>query len=220
MRRNRNKAPQRDEPSLVPLADMLTNTVGIMVFILIFTVLTAGGAVIAKRLPMEHTSDKSDYTFICWGNRLYPVPDALIEEFLKPLGKPEKSTSGFREFAAKFRARTVEDRHMKLTGEADVADRIDRVLLDLTIVCTPKDGNGEGVDDLRRPDSRFREVLRGADPNKLFVMFLVRPDSIDVFGAARDVAAEMQFGAGWSPQRPDQPIRLSLTGSGRRPYEQ
>ena len=87
----RRTQTQFDEPSLVPLADMLTNTVGISVFILIFTVLTAGGAIIAKRFPMEHSTKKSDVTYICWGDRLYPLPDELIEQFLKPLGEPERS---------------------------------------------------------------------------------------------------------------------------------
>lgn len=32
------------QPTLVPLADMLTNTVGIVIFILVFIVLAAGGA--------------------------------------------------------------------------------------------------------------------------------------------------------------------------------
>jgi hypothetical protein len=220
MMRTRRTQAQFDEPSLVPLADMLTNTVGIMVFILIFTVLTAGGAVIAKRLPMEHSTKKSDVTFICWGNRLYPFPDELIEEFIKPLGKPEQSVSGFHEFVEKFKARKLENKYVKLTGEAEVETTTTltgtRTGLDLTLVCTPKDGAGETGEELQRGDSAFRRILANSDPEKKFLMFMVRPDSIDVFGAARDTAAVDQFGTGWSPQLGDEPLRFSLTGQGRR----
>ena len=222
--RTRRTQAQFDEPSLVPLADMLTNTVGILVFILIFTVLTAGGAVIAKHLPMEHPTKKSDVTFICWDNRLYPFSDELVEEFLKPLGKPEISLSGLREFVKKFKARKLENNYVKLTAEAEIATMPTmtgtRTSLDLTVVCTPKDGAGETGEELQRSDSAFRRILDNSDREKKFVRFMVRPDSVDVFGAARDTAAAMQFGTGWSPQLGDQPIRLSLSGQGRKATEQ
>ncbi|MBN1395264.1 MAG: hypothetical protein JW959_09590 [Pirellulales bacterium] len=209
-----------DEPSLVPLADMLTNTVGIMVFILIFTVLTAGGAVIAKRLPMEHKTEKSDVTFICWNNRLYHFPDELVEEFLNPLGKPTVTLDGFREYVEKFKARKLENECLTLTGEGEIETASTftgtRTSMVLTLVCTPKDGAGETVVDLQGNASAFRGVLAKTNREKKFIMFLVRGDSIDVFGAARDAAAAKQFSTGWSPQIGDQPIRFSLTGGGRK----
>ena len=107
---------------------------------------------------------------------------------------------------------------MKLTGEAEIESFGSISRLDLTLVCTPKEGAGETAEALRRPDSAFQHVLATTDRQKKFLMFLVRPDSIDVFGAARDTAVAMQFSTGWSPQVVDQPIRLSLTG-GRRPKE-
>jgi len=210
---------QFHEPSLVPLADMLTNTVGVMVFILIFTVLTAGGAVIAKRLPMEHATKKQDFTVICWGNRVYPMPDDLIHRFLKPLGQPEQSRSGFDEFAKKFRVQVVEEQQLKLTGEAEVIETPAYVRLDRTIVCTPKEDKGESIADLKHPDCLFCNSLKQCDPNKQFVMFVVCQDSIDAFKAARDVAVGMQLSTGWSPHDPDLPIRFSL-GGGRKPIPQ
>lgn len=80
MRRSRRRA-QFHEPSLVPLADMLTNTVGIVVFILIFTVLTAGGVVIAKRLPMEHPTEAEPAWFVCRNGRVFPMRHDLMERF-------------------------------------------------------------------------------------------------------------------------------------------
>lgn len=215
MPRRRSRAPFH-EPSLVPLADMLTNTVGIMVFILIFTVLTAGGAVIAKRLPMEHTSSKRDITVICANDRVYILPDALVDRFLNPLGKPELSRSGFAAFVEKFKGQVVENDNLKLTGEGELIEDPFTTRLDLTVVCNPKAAGGLTAGDLKSPDGPLAAMLRESDPEKQFVMFLVLPDSIEAFRAARDVAAGMNFATGWSPQRPNEPIRLSLTG-GRKP---
>ena len=217
--RTRRTQTQFDEPSLVPLADMLTNTVGILVFILIFTVLTAGGAVIAKRLPVEHATKKSHVTFICWSNRLYPFPEELLDEFLKPLGKPEQSLSGFHDFVEKFKARKLENKYVKLTGEADI-NTMPTVTgtttsLDLTVVCTPKDGAGETAEELQSNGSEFHRWLASTDREKKCLVFLVRPDSIDVFGVARDMTVAAQFDTGWSPQLGDEPLRFSLTGQGR-----
>jgi hypothetical protein len=47
------------EPTLVPMADMLTNTVGIVIFILIFIVLATGGVGVAKGLPRKLSPEKS-----------------------------------------------------------------------------------------------------------------------------------------------------------------
>ena len=209
--RARTQRTSFDEPSLVPLADMLTNTVGIMVFILIFTVLTAGGAVLVKRLPMEHATEQRSLTFICWDNRVYPFSEKLFRQFLEPLGKPEPTASGRQEFTDKFAAQRVEDAYVTLTGEVDRSG----ARTDLVIVCVPKAGAGETADELRRPGSAFQRALAAADRQKQFFMFNVRPDSIDAFGAARDAAAAAQVSTGWSPQLADQPIRFSLTGQGR-----
>ncbi len=205
---------QFHEPSLVPLADMLTNTVGIMVFILIFTVLTAGGAVIAKRLPMEHATKKQSRTFLCCRNRVYPVPEELMDRFVKDTEEARKSAKGFRDYIDRFKALVVEDANVKLTGE------FQETPFDLLMVCTAKEGGGESPAELAQPDSGFHRWLSKFDPTKQFVNFLVRPDSIEAFVAARDLAAGTQFGTGWSPQRADQPIRFTLTGGGRKPIEQ
>jgi hypothetical protein len=207
---------QFHEPSLVPLADMLTNTVGIMVFILIFTVLTACGAVIAKRLPMEQSTEKDGVKVICWHNWAYPMPSGLLDQFLKPLGEPERSLGGFREYVAKFKAQVVENEHLKLTGEGEIEQIGNSTHLDLTVVVTPKDGGGETIEDLKKLDGAFGKLLKQCNSQKQFIAFLVYPDSIDVFKAARDVAVASKLETGWSPRCPNMPVRLSLTGGGRQ----
>jgi hypothetical protein len=58
---------------MVPLADMLSNTVGIMLFILIFVVLTAGGATIIRYFPYEKESSNSAIYLFCAYGKFYPA---------------------------------------------------------------------------------------------------------------------------------------------------
>jgi len=127
--------------------------------------------------------------------------------------RPKRSPDGFRDFAAKFNDLVIEDANLRLTGEAKVVDLfMIRTELDLVIVCTPKEGAGEGAAQLKQPQSSFRRMLSEADPKSQFIFFLARPDSIDVFCAARELAATMQLSTGWSPLRPGEPALFALTG--------
>lgn len=59
MRMRRRRGVDPVQPSLVPMVDLLSNTVGALVFIMIFTVMAASGVVVLKRLPMEHSSTRN-----------------------------------------------------------------------------------------------------------------------------------------------------------------
>lgn len=224
MRRRRSRS-QFHEPSLVPLADMLTNTVGIMVFILIFTVLAAGGVVMVKRLPREHSTEAEPLRFMCRAGRILPLnDDALIDQFLKPLGRPT-SYNAVDAWIKAFNVRQVEDEFFLAKGEGEAIYSTiiipASVSLDLTITFTARTGVGETVTDIEQSNSRFRQILQSYEPKKRFVHFIVYPDSLDLFFKARSIAVEnMHFGYGWRPQKDGEPYRLGLSGSGLPPQEQ
>ncbi|MGH9769907.1 MAG: hypothetical protein ACREAB_20985 [Blastocatellia bacterium] len=216
-RRRRNRAPFH-ETSLVPMADMLTNTVGVMVFILIFTVLTAGGVVIAKRLPLERSVEAEPLHFFCAGDRVSPLDNNLVSEFMKPLGRPG-SFYAVEGWLTRFNARRVEDEYFALTGDGE-SRYTDlgfgrSVSLDLTVICAPKEGSGETPADLKLATSRFRQLLKQHRPSERFIHLFVRPDSLEAFSAARAVAAETGFNTGWRPLNATDPAKFTLTGNGR-----
>lgn len=215
MRKRRARA-QFDEPSLVPLADMLTNTVGIVVFILIFTVLTAGGVVLAKRLPLERKTDAKPLHVFCAGNRVLPLPvDELFDEFFDPLGRP-RGYFGVPDWVRKVETRKLENEYFEVTGDAQPSYHElafgYSVSIRLTLVCLPKAGTGESAAELTRPASRLRQRLAAAQASGRFVHFFVRPDSLEAFEAARAVATEMNFGTGWRPVELDKPVRFGQSG--------
>jgi hypothetical protein len=202
---------------------MLTNTVGVMLFIMIFTVLTAGGAVVARRLPMEHDTNAKPLFFVCVRDRLLPVPDAIGAKFLEPLGKP-KSYDEVGAWVQRYNARRIEDEYFVITGKGD-ARYMDlgvqkQASLDLSIWLTPKEGAGATVADLQDADARFRQILREYQPKDHFVYFLVYPDSLTIFEKAREAAIQMNFGTGWDPRGHDDRVSFCLTGDCRKAIQQ
>jgi hypothetical protein len=104
----RRQKPGFHEPSLVPMADMLTNIVGVTLFILIFTVLTASGAIVRKRLPIEHATKAKPTAFLCAFGRTTPIDvDQTIEEFIRPLGTTITSSNA-QDWFKRFKERRLE----------------------------------------------------------------------------------------------------------------
>lgn len=68
------------QPSLVPMADMLSNLVGIVLFILMFIVLTSSGASMLRYLPMEKKSSARPMNFICYDDKILPMTDDNLFE--------------------------------------------------------------------------------------------------------------------------------------------
>ena len=206
MRRDRRGAAF-EEPSLVPLADMLANTVGVMVFIFIFTVITAGGASVLKMLPLERPSDLGFLTVVCSGDRVLPLDqNALIEEFLRPLGQPTPET--WEQWLEKLPQHRLQREDVDVSGEIGNG---------LVFTFQPHLERGENANILKRPRSRFRIFLKRFKPEERFIHFLVYPDGLHAFQEARAIALENRFATGWLPMETDGLIRFGKGGNGRSP---
>ena len=215
MSRRRGSKLQFHEPSLVPLADMLTNTVGIMVFILIFTVLSAGGATLVKRLPMERQTKltKQEY-YLCTNGRIYPLHDEPIDKLFESLGKPSRSEEGFRAFAQKADGQVAQDEFLRLVLSAQFQDEFNGYSIALSFTVDPKPDGGLTTNQVKRPDGFFQQDLKRLNASETALIFWVKPDGMTVFKAARDAAAASNFASNWKPQEPDKPIKFGVGGSG------
>lgn len=197
------------EPSLVPLADMLTNTVGIVVFILIFTVLATGGAMVTKRLPMERASEAQPVRFLCVNGRVLPLDlETLVDKFLAPLGEPKAQTaSDFLRWRNSFNSHTLEDTYFQVLGKSD--------MYSIDLEFSPRPNVGDLLEDLEQPYSVLRQTLIKYTSSQRFAYFIVADDSIEVFVKARQIATkELGYGYGWRPTERNQPYQVSLGGSG------
>jgi hypothetical protein len=205
-----------NEPSLVPMADMLSNTVGIMVFILVFTVLTAAGAMVTKHLPMEHDpGDRVAVFFICLGEQVLPlgtlddVIDSLFDDHKPPSGG---GYSEWQSWTSWFDKRELDLPCFTVKGSAGVESFYVRA----SFACVAKPGTGEDPDQLQKEKSWYRSVLERYHPDNKFVYFEVYPDGLKAFQAARTVAHTMHFDVGWDPIEAGRDLRVNLGGGGGR----
>ncbi len=208
------------EPSLVPLADMLSNTVGITIFILIFTVLASGGAVIPKCFPIEQKTEKKPIIYVCTGNTILTeevnkVSDTFFKDKINQLIEELKVCISKR---VRLRSDWITD-YNNLTAVTNnftvkTLGSISSQSLTLLISLEPLANVGEAVATLQTPESCFLRELSSQDPKEQFVFFMVCPDSLEVFASARKLAREKGYGVGWAPIKKNSPLRISLTGGG------
>ena len=188
MKRRRRKM-QFHEPSLVPLADMLTNTVGIMVFILIFTVLTAGGATLLRRLPIEHPEpdvNRQEY-YYCTQGKLYPIRDDVTDEIQKiDRAKFDSFNSGdhrddMKLYISKLGARSKSDHYLKftMTTEYFEENRGNRIGYGAQYQCRCDPISDMGLEpwEIGREDGFFAQDLAKDSPRTTGLIFWVKPDS-------------------------------------------
>ena len=197
------------------MADMLTNTVGIMLFILIFASLSAGGATIYKHLPLERTTKAEAVWMLCSGGRIVSFdPDALGKQITEGLGKPTFSNAD--NWAQRFAAKKFETDTLAVEGNATATYMggffQQSVRLCAGVGVRRKAGGGEDAAAIRAQGSKFRRLLAGKNRTKEFFFFFVHPDSVALFRTARDQAAAAGFNVGWDPLGANEPARVSIIG--------
>lgn len=207
--RRRRKISESVQPSLIPMVDLLSNTVGALVFIMIFTVMAASGVVVLKRLPLEHSSAAKPVNFLCEDGRILPLEnDELNSKLITRWGRPT-SIFDIYSWIARYDGIEVQDDHFIARGESTVTYSS----YSLSVLFTPKPGGGYSKDEIGTPDSAFRQRLANLNSGSRFVHFLVRPEGIESFFIARRIAVEeMGLATGWMPLDTDQPLRFSSRG--------
>jgi len=67
---------------------------------------------------------------------------------------------------------------------------------------------GETSAQLTAANSAYRQVLARFEPQKDYLIFIVRPDSFEAFRAARKQAWEAGYDVGWEPHPQGEPIKI------------
>jgi hypothetical protein len=186
------------EPSLVPLADMLTNTVGIMLFILIFTVLATAGATVIRRFPIVHEVKKHAVMVICAHGKIYPVD-------LEKLGEGAYFDRSNGNITRETLLRYIPTKYMDMQGVIEPGD--------FYVQFMPRTDSGDPASSIADGSTEFVSLLRDNDPNKSFIFYLVTDDSIDTFLAARQLSQAKGFEYGWSPIVHDGHIDVVMLGN-------
>jgi len=213
--------------SLVPLADMLTNTVGIMIFVMIFAVLVAQGTFMAMHLPMVTPTKTESAEFICYDGKILPWRlGKLSDDFFS--GLPKFAVGNATSFQNTVNKRVVSDELYVMHGicttsyEEDFFSRSARVNYFALELDLRPGVRGETVAEIRSPDSIFMREIAKLDPKRYHLTFWVDENSLEVFRKARELGRDRQFQSGWFPDRMTWPWRYQLVpdvgGGGKGGY--
>ncbi|HXQ69124.1 MAG TPA: hypothetical protein VN844_01490 [Pyrinomonadaceae bacterium] len=207
--RRRRKEPEAVQPSLVPMVDLLSNTVGVLVFIMIFTVMAASGVVVLKRLPLEHSTSATPANFLCEKDRILPLNNEDLSLRLRKKWGSPRSIFDIYSWIARYDGIEAEDGHFIARGETNLTHGS----YSISTLFTPKPDGGYARQEIHLRDSAYRQYLAALDGKSRFVHFFVRPDGLESFFLARKIAAEeMGFSTGWMPLDTDQPLRFVSEG--------
>ena len=158
------------------MADMVTNTVGIMLFILIFVSLSAGGVVVSRHLPRERKTNAKVLWMFCSGGRIIQFDPAELNKRIER-GLPAQSFENAGDWARAYTARRLETDGVIVKGDAKVelnqiaGFRGAHIMKDLLIRHDPN--YGDDLRAIKNTGSAFQKLLTGKSRSENFFFFFV-----------------------------------------------
>ena len=222
MYRETKKRGTLDNLNLDSLMDILTCTVGLMLFIVIFAVIEAQGVRIKMFTPMvkDAPANSGRKLFICKNGRIrffdsvnsiekllgnwklsYKNVPAIVESANK-----KNITDGYFDYKLDYDQWTEGDWYQGQTNYRSI----------ILIVNERGDKKGETADQLKFNTAEFREIIEKFNKNNVWIAFSVDTKSFEVFREARKICVENGFITGWDPADIIFPLRTVILGGGRR----
>ena len=227
MRQRRQRNSQINQ-NLDSFLDILTNTVGVLMFIGLFVSLLAVEAGTIIRTPLRADTNKKGQYFEVRNNQVFNLSDSRIDDaiYKVTLTLPRCSQPDISEnipaYLYDYYLQEVEkyntcirNRNAKLqTFSYDNGDYIVSFTEQGSIKYAANTfAQGESAKDLRKSESQFNQVLEQFNPDAHYIAFIVRPDSFPAFRAARQEAWNLGYEVGWEPLPQEQAL---IFGSGGR----
>ena len=157
--------------------------------------------------PEDQAGDKKPVFFECRSNQVFFIDrDGLEKQVKQSLAtlEPGKMAEGPAAFARIVTNEVGNKTYKVLLG----------YLLNFTVALEPKLGvMGDGPDQLKLPDCRYRVVLSKFNEQTHFVIFLVRDDSFPVFRKVRGITEKNRFEIYWELLAPDELIKFATGGA-------
>ncbi len=191
--------------------DVITNCIGVLIVITVLAMINTKYMTFVVRTPFVRKTEKQPVILECRKNRIVPVNKIEIQQKLEDyLEEIRKNSFDYDRIA-----------HSTNSELKDVGDKYYRVDLaklfrSNILALVPKaETQGESSQVLKEEAAEFQKVLQGIDSEKEFAFLLVRPDSFEVFRAARKLLWTHDVEIGWEPLSDGQLI--SFGSQGRRP---
>lgn len=193
--------------------DVLTNTVGVLIFICLFTSLVAAESTSIIRTPLESQTDKNAIFFECKAGRVRSLDNQKVSEefsdFLKTL--PDVTASNIDRLISEMSQFSVRTEHFNVNQTMDYSYLYDSYVIQ-TNYEPLQDISGEKSQQLNDRNSEFQEKLKSYDPQSEYLAFLVREDCFQAFRQARDIAWKQNFNVGWEPVEASEDIVFTSKG--------
>lgn len=229
MRRRRVRKDNRPGQNLDSFLDILTNTVGVLMFIGLFVSLLAVEAGTIIRTPLKSNTNKIGHFFEVRNEEVFylsdPQIDAKIERLFSSLpvcSRPNFSESVpsylydlYLQEGAKYQQCQAERYEQLKNFRVDTGYYLVSFINGEGLQYEPiPNADGDDKKDLRQADSQFKNTLQNLDSDVHYVAFIVRPDSFSTFRRAREIAWNQGFDVGWEPF--DQSSVLVFGSGGRQ----
>ena len=214
MRRRSIRMNNYPSQNLDSFLDILTNTVGVLMFIGLFVSLLAVEAGNIIRTPLVSKTNKIAHFFEIRNNQVFYLNhfevNQKIERLLTKLPQcyPPNIPESLSEYLYNYYLEEIE-KYQSCLRIRD--EQMQRVSLDTgyyivsfvngeSLKYDPKmTVEGENKEKLTADRSQFNTILQQLDPNINYLAFIVRPDSFATFRAAREQAWQRGFDVGWEP---------------------
>ena len=197
MRRPKRVRGRAAPSNLDSFLDTLTNTVGVMIFVLLFVTLSAADATILVKTPLRTATQKEEIFFEVRGDRVAHLDtkagSSEFSRFMEGLPRPSLWNLAYivervYDFSGDTGNHSVSVVGNIMSGNLGLSYRM-------------KENVGDTLKALRRADSHFQRILARADTSRQFVAFIVREDGFEAFREARKQATARGFQSGWEPIR-------------------
>lgn len=225
MKRKRYFTSHHPQQNLDSFLDILTNTVGVLMFISLFITLVAVQSSTIVRTPLVKESEKQVHFFEVSGNRVIYLNtksvNEQIGEFIKNLPictKPNYISGMFDSYLDEVQnyQSCLENKVRELELFRAQTKYYEVELVDLESAAWKYNlksiNSGEPSIQLNDTNSEYKNILSQLKSNEDYVAFLVRPDSFTAFRQAREIAWKAGFDVGWEPQIPKSSIIFSSQG--------
>jgi hypothetical protein len=194
------------------LMDILSCLVGVMLFLVIYTVLELGSVAYQAVVPLTRAAptDARRVVVLCEAGTVRVLDtDAALGQLLS--GFEIVRTFDEVPVFVEGNQRTPTDAFFQYSLEYQERMSIDLLgTLDLRVV----ERSGAMGDSIHQLDagSPYADFLRRVSPRDAWLTFAVDSASVDVFRRARDMAVSLGFATGWDQVRVDFPLTYSLSG--------
>lgn len=229
MRNRHRRRVSHPTQNLDSFLDILTNTVGVLMFISLFVTLITSEASSIVKTPLASETEKTPRFFEIRNNKIAYINDEQVGKEIEQItlnlpacNKPELPTESYlfdtqdrvasiRDYRSCLRSRGQRIANFQTQIENYNVRMINPNTFSLLYEPIPH-REGESKEELALPQSEYLQVLQRFNPQKDYLAFIVRPDSFSAFRAAREQAWAKGFDVGWEPHKSERPIIFGAGG--------